>query len=111
MFLEIELLVVLDCPNESVADELIVAAMADAGVEGSVTHTMVSNQDQAESRGFTGSPTILVNGTDPFARADARVALACRLYPGPDGLRGAPGMTELSGAMTKAAKEGAEVGP
>lgn len=111
MTLEIELLVVPDCPNESVADELIAAAMAESGVEGSVTHTIVASQDQATSRGFTGSPTILLNGTDPFATVDAPVALACRLYPTQDGLRGTPGMTELSTAITAAAQEGAGAQP
>lgn len=111
MRLEIELLVVLGCPNESVADELIAAAMAEAGVEGSVTHTIIASQDQATRRGFTGSPTILLNGTDPFATVDAPVALACRLYPSQDGLRGTPGMKELSRAMTGVAVAGAVAQP
>jgi hypothetical protein len=48
--------------------------------------------------GFTGSPTLLIEGTDPFARPGAPVALACRTYPTPSGLAGAPTIEQLSAA-------------
>jgi hypothetical protein len=38
-----------------------------------------------------GSPTLLVNGKDPFGPPDASPAIACRMYRGEDGrLEGAP---------------------
>jgi 2-hydroxychromene-2-carboxylate isomerase len=32
----------------------------------SIRATMIASQDQAQERGFVGSPTILVDGVDPF---------------------------------------------
>ena len=43
-----------------------------------------------------GSPTLLVNGKDPFDPPDASPAIACRMYRGEDGrLEGAPTLTAL----------------
>ena len=65
--MEIELLIVPGCPHEAAAAELITTAVADTGVQAGVTHTVITNLDQARRRSFAGSPTILINGSDPFA--------------------------------------------
>lgn len=101
--IDIELLVVPDCPNEAVAAQLIATAVADTRVQATVTRTIIASQDQAQQRGFVGSPTILLNGSDPFARPNAPVALSCRLYPTPDGLRGVPALRELRQVLKRAA--------
>jgi glutaredoxin len=101
--MDIELLVIPDCPYETAAAELIATAVADTGVMATIRHTIISNEDQARQRGFTGSPTILLNGSDPFARPEAPVALACRLFSTPDGLRGVPGVRDLRQALKRVA--------
>lgn len=101
--MRIELLVVPDCPNEKAAEELIRTAIADTRVRAEIIRTMVDSEEQARERGFTGSPTILLNGSDPFAVPDAPVALACRLYPTRDGLRGVPALPDLRQALKQAA--------
>ena len=101
--MDIELLVVPDCPNEAAAAELITIAVADTGVRAIITRTIITSQDEAERRGFTGSPTILLNGSDPFAHPGAPAALACRLYASADGLRGVPGLRDLRQALKHAA--------
>ncbi|WP_265446243.1 MULTISPECIES: hypothetical protein [Flexivirga] len=103
MTVQIELLVVPDCPNEAAATELIQAAVRSTGVSANIARTIITNDEEANERGFTGSPTILLNGADPFAEADARIALACRLYSTPTGLRTAPDLTELCRALQRAA--------
>lgn len=103
MTMRIELLVVPDCANEAVAADLITTAVAETGVQAIVTRTIIASQEQAQQRGFAGSPTILLNGSDPFARPDAKAALACRLYPTPDGLRGVPALGDLRQALKGAA--------
>lgn len=103
MIMDIELLVVPDCPNEAAAAELITTAVVDTGVQVTVTHTIIVSEDQAEQRGFIGSPTILLNGMDPFALPEAAVGLACRLYSTPDGLRGVPGLRDLRQALKRVA--------
>lgn len=103
MTIKIELLVVPDCPNEADAAELITTAAADTGVQATVTRIVIATLGQARERGFVGSPTILLNGADPFAQPDAAVALACRLYSTPDGARGVPTLRDLRQALKRVA--------
>jgi len=50
---------------------------------------VVTSQADAERLGMTGSPTLLADGADPFARPGLLPSLSCRLYldeqgrPGP----------------------------
>jgi hypothetical protein len=101
--MDIELLVIPDCPNEDEAADLVSAAVADTGVQATVSRTVIESEDQARRRGFRGSPTFLLNGIDPFAGGDAPAALSCRLYSTPDGLRGVPALRDLRQAIKRAA--------
>ncbi|MEX1004542.1 MAG: thioredoxin family protein [Acidimicrobiia bacterium] len=51
---------------------------------------LVSTPQEAEQVGFRGSPTVLIDGVDPFADRDAPTGLACRIFATPEGLRGSP---------------------
>ena len=51
----------------------------------SVRTTVIASQVQAQERGFVGSPTILINGVDPFGVARQSPAYACRVYATPAG--------------------------
>jgi hypothetical protein len=56
---------------------------------------------EAASRiGFRGSPTVLVDGHDPFVTGDEPTGLACRLYTTPEGLRGSPTREQLRDALS-----------
>jgi hypothetical protein len=45
---------------------------------------------------MNGSPTLLIDGVDPFGRPGLRPSLSCRLYPDENGsLSGAPSVTQL----------------
>ncbi len=77
--------------------------VAATGARAAVTSTTIVDQHQVERRGFPGSPTILVDGSDPFARSDRPAPLACRLYPTSDGLRGIPPLPDLEDALERAA--------
>jgi hypothetical protein len=101
--MNVELLVVPDCPNESPTAELLRTALHDVGLDGvSVNRTVVSSQEQAERRHFTGSPTILVDGIDPFPTAGPP-SMACRIYVHPDGPPGLPELRVLRKALKQAA--------
>jgi hypothetical protein len=65
----------------------------------------VDSVERAEAVGFRGSPTILLDGVDPFANADAPVGLACRVYPTDGGYEGAPSVAQLQAALGSAARE------
>jgi hypothetical protein len=50
--------------------------------------------------GFRGSPTVLVDGRDPFLDRDSPVGrLACRVDRTEDGLAGAPTVDQLVAAL------------
>ncbi len=100
--MRIDLLVVPDCPNEAPARDLLSALLAEQGLTASVVTTVVSSADEAQARGFTGSPTFLINGVDPFAQDGARVGLACRVYRSAHGLAGLPDREELALALVMA---------
>jgi hypothetical protein len=56
-------------------------------------------EEENDLVGFAGSPTILVNGRDPFPAATSTRALSCRLYPTPDGPAGSPTIEQIRAAM------------
>src|SRR4051794_7468555 len=103
LIMDIELLVVPDCPHQVVAAELVAAAVAETGAQGTVTKTVIATEDRARERGFTGSPTILLNGVHPFASPQAPVALACRFYSTAEGLRPVPALRDLRQALKQVA--------
>ena len=104
---DIELLVVPDCPNESRALLALESAFDLVGLGAQPVHvTVVTTQDQAEARGFVGSPTILIDGVDPFAVPGQRPAVACRVYATPAGLSGVPPLDDVVMALAAARDRG-----
>src|SRR5205807_9446173 len=69
---DVRLLYFDDCPNWRVADARLKAALVGMGADpDTVIYEQVTTIEQAEALGFRGSPTILVDGTDPFADPEA----------------------------------------
>lgn len=68
------------CPNWRTADERVRAALAFADVEAKVDYKRVEDAAQAEELRFLGSPTILIDGHDPFDERASGYGLGCRLY-------------------------------
>ncbi len=48
------------------------------GQDDAVGHVLVSTPEEAEAAQFRGSPTVLVDGRDPFSDPEAPVGLAIR---------------------------------
>jgi hypothetical protein len=87
----VELVLTPDCPHREAAAALLRTALDDVGLIGAqFPTTVITTTRDANRIGFIGSPTILVNGHDPFAAPGARPALACRIYPSPTGPTGIP---------------------
>jgi len=95
--MRIELLYFEDCPNWKVADERLREVTSRRGQV--VSYRLVATPEEAEANGFRGSPTILIDGRDPFATGDEPVGLSCRVYQTPDGLAGAPTIAQLEDAL------------
>src|SRR5712691_4567910 len=94
--MDVRLLYFDDCPNWRLAESRLNEALAAFGDEAPrVTYQLVSTPEQAERAGFRGSPTILVNGCDPFAGPDDPVGLSCRIYRSPAGVEHAPRVEQL----------------
>ncbi|MER6076038.1 hypothetical protein ABT187_46330 [Streptomyces sp. NPDC001817] len=102
--MEIEVLVVPDCPHQQLAEERLRQALDDAGLDATgFTTRVVADQADAEQSAFTGSPTILIDGRDPFAEPGTTLSLSCRIYRTPQGPAGAPGLDQLRQALHEAA--------
>ena len=93
--MDVTLLYFDGCPNHHNAEAQLVGLLDELGWGGSVSKINVDSVGSAESLGFRGSPTVLINGVDPFADADAPVGLTCRIYPTEDGFQGTPPTSEL----------------
>ena len=75
--------------------------MALVGRDGNVELVEVCGPAQAAQWGLHGSPSVLVDGQDPFAEPGAAVGLACRLYRTPEGLRGAPTLDQPAAVLAR----------
>jgi hypothetical protein len=54
------------------------------------TRVQVASPEAAEQHRFHGSPSLHIDGVDPFAPPDAAVGLSCRCYRTPLGPAGIP---------------------
>ncbi|MGA5191613.1 organomercurial lyase [Streptomyces griseoincarnatus] len=92
--MRITVLTVPDCPNAPVVRERITEALG--GREAQVELVEVREEAEAARWGMTGSPTVLVDGVDPFAVAGAPASVSCRLYRDEEGRPGgAPSIEAL----------------
>ena len=89
------------CPNWEQTDAYLKALEAE-GIELGVTYQLIETPEAAAAAGFRGSPTVLVDGTDPFANPDAPVGLSCRVYRSEDGFAGSPTLDQLRDAVAAA---------
>lgn len=106
--MRVEMLIVPDCPNSPVLRERLALALA-GRTDVEVAEHVVDGQAEAEHRGMHGSPTLLVEGRDPFAAPGAPASMSCRLYRSADGrVGGAPSVEELRRVLGTPATGGAD---
>lgn len=101
--LEVTVLAVQDCPNEPVLRDRLAQVLSDYP-DATVTRKVIQDEAGAARYGMHGSPTLLVNGFDPFAVPGTPASVSCRLYRdqgGPAG--GAPSIAALREALRHAA--------
>ena len=84
------------CPNWLQTEALLHEALTIAGRDDvRVERQRVETVSAAVREGFIGSPTVLIDGIDPFAVPGAQPGLACRVYSTPGGLSGSPTLDQL----------------
>jgi hypothetical protein len=82
-----------DCPCLPATRANVDAALALLGRSVTVDLVSLETEQDAERETMHGSPTVLIDGRDPFAPADAATSLACR----PEG---APTVRQLLEALS-----------
>jgi len=99
--MDVEVLVIPDCPGSDTASALLRMALDDIGLAGTpFTVRTVDSDEAARACRFAGSPAFVVDGMDLFDSGGSG-ALACRVYRTPDGPRNVPDL----GALRQALKE------
>jgi hypothetical protein len=99
--IELMMLSVPGCPNVPLLEQRLAEALAGRRVV--TVLRVIADADEAARCGMHGSPTLLVNGHDPFAVPGMGPALACRMYRGDGGrLEGAPTVEALRRALERA---------
>lgn len=93
----IEILYFEGCPNWQQTLEHLRRALHDVGVEAPVICLREITESTLAGSGFAGSPTILVDGADPFPAPPGPVSLSCRRYPH----GGSPTVDELVDALNR----------
>ena len=100
--MELTLLTVPACPNAAVFEERLTAALG--GHPDTVVHRReIADERAAAEAGMHGSPTLLIDGVDPFAEPGQPPSLSCRLYRDASGRAdGAPPVDALRRVLEQA---------
>jgi hypothetical protein len=99
--MKLEVLHVPDCPNTAALTERLDALIVGRG-DVVVEDRVIRDETEAAVRGMAGSPTLLVDGVDPFAVAGQPPSVSCRLYVDEAGtVSGAPTLAQLRAALGK----------
>jgi ABC-2 type transport system permease protein len=110
--MQIELLYFDGCPTYRDAEETLRRVLADEGVEAEVELVEVKSDEEARRLGFPGSPTVRVDGRDPFPVPEGgERGLACRVYTTPEGMKGAPTAAMIREALGSSNEESPETKP
>jgi len=82
-----------DCPCVGAARANVDAALALLGRSAQVEEVPLETEQDAQREGMRGSPTVFIDGRDPFPPADAAATLTCRP-------NGAPTVRQLLEALS-----------
>lgn len=93
--------VIPGCPNSIAALELFRRALSAESKAAEIRVVELSNEEQAESLNFHGSPSFIAGGRDLFPSA-AAPALTCRVYQTEASLAGLPSQEDLQTALRSA---------
>jgi hypothetical protein len=103
---KIDILYFEGCPNSAPTRALVEQVLAEEGLTADVRMVAINDLETAQARRFFGSPTVQVNSVDiePARRADTNYAMACRVYPTPEGSSGIPPAEMICAALRSGAR-------
>jgi hypothetical protein len=100
--MDLTVLGVPGCPNTPVLQDWL-QTVIDGRADVSISHEVISDDDEATRIGMHGSPTLLIDGVDPFAEPGLAPSMSCRLYRDENGQpSGAPSVGQLRMAIEHA---------
>jgi hypothetical protein len=89
------------CPNWVQTAQRLREALVLVGRSGVVVEQRkIETSEEAVRARFLGSPTILIDGQDPFDPRGTGFGLTCRIYETPDGMQGSPTIEQLVDALS-----------
>ncbi len=97
--MKIQLLYFDDCPNWRTTNKHLDQLLDEAESTDRVELVIVDDQEAAERWRFRGSPTVLIDGVDPFGDEAAPVGLSCRIYRTDAGFAGSPSADQLRAVL------------
>ncbi len=98
------------CPNAPVLEDRL-AAVLDDRVGVSVSRQVISDESEAARWGMHGSPTLLIDGADPFVEPGQLPSMSCRLCRDDNGqTSGAPSADQLRQVIEQALAAATEPG-
>lgn len=89
------------CPNWQETDRKLKDLIDELGITANIEYQLIETSDDATQFGFRGSPTVLIDGFDPFANPLAPIGFSCRVYQTATGPTGSPPKDELRAALLK----------
>lgn len=90
------------CPNWKLAEERVRRVLRDLSrSDVHLDYQLIDSPEAAERTHFRGSPTILIDGHDAFAREDQPFGLSCRVYETENGAQGAPTEAQLERLLAR----------
>ena len=100
--MDVTVLAVAGCPHAALLEERLAAALA-GGPPPVIIRRVITDPAEAAPAGLHGSPTVLLDGWDPFAAPGQVASMSCRLYDNGAGqLEGAPSVGRLRQAIRHA---------
>ena len=105
--MKVEVLYIEGCPNHRPALERVVSVLQESAVSVAVTEIPVASVEQARTRGFLGSPTIRINGSDveSEAQGQSEFSYSCRTYTEQGVLSGVPSQELIRRAIHNALRQ------
>ncbi|MGH2595579.1 MAG: thioredoxin family protein [Actinomycetota bacterium] len=99
--MEIRIRYIDGCANRRMAEERVREVLHAVGGDdpAHVILERVESDDAAQRLGLQGSPTILIDGADPFAMEGAAFGLTRRVYRTEAGLEGSPSLAQLRSVL------------
>lgn len=90
------------CPHWRLADERVRKVLGPGPQDDvEVEYQLIDSPEQAQRVGFHGSPTILVDGHDPFATGEEPIGLTCRVFRTERGPEGSPSEDQLRAVLNQ----------